>query len=358
MSKHIAAIRGSKYLGFDVSENKLYLSTNYGITWGTGLSVPEITLVTFSHIFENGNILVCSLDAAYVSTDSLATYALCAVYDINGDAFVGTQQCFRSTRESYYNDVNGEILVWGCYSTIAPTWYSNINAWYTIDNGLTIKSFWKAGVSKIDNVVLSCKHCHGIDRCYADGSWWLTTGDGTNHVHTIKFFYDWDTDGWTGTKIAGDNLPSSTSNTSMCVWKCVGTYFYDGYVYWCTDTNPDDDFWGIWRCLIEEYGDKTKIEKLFTFTYEGWGIIGLGEKMLCIERSRAVSDKKVAITKNGIDWEYVYANGGTNFADAYLTFYCPRGPDDRGYFRIDQMSVGEDIQTFTGGETILIKIRD
>lgn len=357
MSKHYIAIRDAKVFAFDPVELKVYLSADYGATWGTGLSV-NINNVAFAHIFENGNILFCSDTKAFYSDNNLATYQESTVLNIDGNPFIGTSQCFRSYTKDSIIENGVELLVWGCYSTTDPTWYVNINAWYSVDNGVTIKSFWKVGTTLVDGVTLSCKHIHGINHCYLDNSWWMSTGDGTDEVHIVKWTYDYVNDIWSGTKIAGDNLPSSTENSSMCVFKSVGLHFYDGYVYWCTDTNPLPDYWGIWRCPITTYGDKTKNELLFRFDYEGWGIVGDGAgKMIASKRLRAGEKKKLAVTKNGVDWSFEYVLGGIELNDKYRSFIILRQPDNRGYFMIDSILNTESIQNFSGGEQLMLKIK-
>lgn len=247
---HICAQRENKVLAFDYATKILSISFDGGLTYPAAKNLTGIaTIITDSYIFGNGNIAFASHTKQYLSTDNLATYAETIVLGIDGNEY--TPSNYNSFRPwmteivSFYNDQ--EFRIWGCYSIDPGTINTNINVWFTNDNGVTIKSIYKFGVSE---PVLNATHIHAVNYNAADGSIIVQTGDTAGTVHIIKKSISdiyANTGDWS-LLLSGDNNDGS---------KITGMAYVDDVMYWCSDSSSLFAQ-GIFRGKYSAFADKTK----------------------------------------------------------------------------------------------------
>jgi len=349
---HISAQRDDKVLSFNDADT-LYLSTDGGDTFPTTLDVTGIgDRIDFAHIFANGNILFATDRKIYLSDDNLATYSEVPVTGIDGNPFVqGTKyNCFRSTGYNIVDIDGSEILVWGNYTNHSSTRYIDVNVWYTVDNGASVKSCYKANTTGTPVDALAAKHIHAVNYDSIGERFIIQTGDGTDECNWISGVYNWGTDTWVWTKIAGDNDGSSTTYGNGTWYKTTGMFFYGGYAYWGSDSSLAARQ-GIIRVAYADLVDSSKYEVIYkhsetvvSFYAENNYMIGTG------------LGKKVIVSNTGESFKLFELVGG-NDVRAYYNI-INRNTD--GYFRLDLSEVTEeDASThrdWTRGQVLLLKI--
>jgi hypothetical protein len=206
------------------------------------------------YLFRGGEILICTNTKAYYSINWI-TLNISTVIGIDGNPFVPVANANNFTlgkNTSKRQIIKGqEILCWGNYD-VGDSTYSNMNLWYTIDKGQTIKSCFKYGTSVPVGkaATIGCKHIHNVDFNPADNTFWAQTGDEpwVTYSHWMKGTYDFPTDVWTWTWIAS-GVNFKTSNI----------IFKDGYAYWAWDNTPG----GVCKCAYADMADYTKHVKVF-----------------------------------------------------------------------------------------------
>lgn len=188
----------------NAATDRLHLSIDGGVTYPYVINSPKNgEYPEFAHIFNNGNILIGFNSSIYLSDNNLTSLSAITVEDLGGGDFTATTNSyFTSTKDKAVVIDGTEILVWGNYSIAAQTASVNINVFYTIDGGATIKVCYRAGVTNPPNLI--ARHVHGVTYREADDSFWIFTGDNANECNVIRGDYDWDLDSWTFTKIAGE----------------------------------------------------------------------------------------------------------------------------------------------------------
>lgn len=247
------AFYDQKLLLFKILKNKIYLKT---------LDVPGINEIRFAYIFKNGNILFTDYTNAYYSHDNLTTFHKSDILDIDGKKYSPNKygNFFSLVIDGRQFIDNKEIRVWGNYATYG-VWQPGISrseqiqVWYTIDEGKTIKTAYKFG----HNIPkLSARHVHAVNMCPWDNTFWVQTGDMKNECHWIQGKYNWKQDSWSwDVKASGDH---------MSYFKSTGFVFLDNYVFWADDSS-DPEKHGIWKTpysnLIANNIDIKLFEKVF-----------------------------------------------------------------------------------------------
>lgn len=243
----------------------LYLSQDQGQSYGPGLSIHDLGTITFIHVFENGNLLICDEQQAYYSED-WQTLNESTVLDIDGNPLVPTEKDNFTLIASFDRQiVDGvEIKAWGNYSTEPGVEYDNINVWYTADYGKTVKSTIKFGTSGNGPISeLETRHVHGVDFNAEDETFWLQTGDHDDEPIVAKGIYDLEKDTWEWDLI-GQGQDYKWSNV----------IFYEGYAYFNLDYSPDG---GVMRAEYEDIGDVSKHKRLLTTPNDAVNMI-MGER--------------------------------------------------------------------------------
>lgn len=269
----------------------LYWSDDGGITWKNrydwGVQYSGDTplagfTITMAHIFSDGTLLFSTSNKIYRSTDKILTITdvtATNVFESDGVTPYTIHTPANATNPGIYfgninNDpidyeINGnEIFVWINYCNVelgaAP-----INVWYTIDNGVNIKSLYTFGQNpqiRDDGSVdggstgtllgdssnpLICRHGHSCVRNPGTFDWYSCCGDDSSNdeVHWLKHTYDPDNDTWVTTNVATDQSDSSK-------WKSIIGGIVSGEVYFGGDaTNaPAQTECGIFKSSIANIG--------------------------------------------------------------------------------------------------------
>ena len=344
----ICATREDKILKFD-GVGILSLSIDGGRNYTKTLDLTSIcSIITRAKFYANGNIMWANHTKCYYSEDNLSTYHESTIVALGGGAF--TPSTFDNFVQ-YNNDnpviINGiEIDIWGCYSVEIGTQNDNINAWYTIDGGQTIKSCYKAGTSIGGQ---TCQHIHAINYCDIDDSFWMQTGDGAagaSNCHWNKGTYNAGTDTWTWVNVMSSNGGG--------YHKTVGMYFYNGYVYWGSDCT-DGLNKGVYKCLYTEITDNTKYVKILATTGVTQGFYTTPEGVMIADE---FGGKQFHISLDrGLNWtKYTL----TDLPDLNTTWnsYFPSMPsNNNGYYKKEIPQLGEAGRNIFSGINLMIRIK-
>jgi len=254
---NIVTIRGDKVLKFNSGTNTLSLSLDGGKTYGISKVITGVTEIQYAKIYLSGNISFGSQTAMYYSTDNLATYHTATVLDKNGNPFVAssTTNFSQWNRDKQWGLIGGiELEVWGNYTQVADGVYVNVNMFYTINEGQTIKAFWTA------DVTYDAYHIHGVTYNDIDDEWWFTTGDGlASHLLSDRVYkckYNSGADTWTVTTMV--------EGTASSVCKIVGLGFNGTSVYSGTDAHLGYvDVAGMYQIPKATFGTTSTWVKIF-----------------------------------------------------------------------------------------------
>jgi hypothetical protein len=267
--KYIDSQRGDK--AFAYAEGRVLLSEDNGHTWPYSMAFPDASLVTFSHILKNGNILFATGAKLYLSTDKLKSYQQVTVKAADGSEYVPHTPQNPELPGWYFHtlpgvvswDVNGsEMMVWGNYCNVLGGAVP-VNIYYSTDSGRTVKIAYSFGQNPFftdngspgggkggtllgdpKNPVLA-RHVHTVAYNPAEDAFYACTGDGTrglgHECHWLRGAYDPKPDRWDW-KI----VKSVVSNSRF---KSGGVNFADGKLYWISDSNgPKPHDRGVFRC--------------------------------------------------------------------------------------------------------------
>ncbi len=296
------AYNNSKLFLFQVLGNKIYLRS---------LDVPGVKKIKFAYIFESGNIIFCDYDNAYYSHDNLLSFQKSSVLDADGKQYLASKHgnFFSLGIDSRQIIKNKEIRVWGNYTNYGD-WQpgvsrsEQIQVWYTVDEGKTIKIAYKFGYT---TPKLICRHIHAVNMCPWDNTFWIQSGDMNNECHWIQGKYNWEEDKWHWeVKASGDH---------MSYYKSTGFVFYDNYVFWADDSS-DPEKHGIWRTaysnLINKKIDTNRFEKILDTNKEIAKLVGNKEGFMIASQYFKSDDNKYKI--------FVTANGGETWKISNTTF--------------------------------------
>lgn len=286
---YIDTQRDHKSFGF--SERSIFLSTDNGRSWRYELDFWDASNITFSHIFENGNILFATQNRLYLSEDNLRTLREIVVKNRDGSDYVPHVPKSPDFPGWYYmslNSVNSwaidgkEMLVWGNYANVKGGGVP-VNIYYSTDYGRTIKVAYTFGQNPYftDNgssggqsgnllgdpkSTVYCRHIHSVVYNPAENAFYACTGDGDREGvgHECKWLkgkYDTTADEW-----EWEVLIEASLNTR---YKSGGINFVDGYLYFASDANgPEPYDRGIFRCRPEDLKNTEKHELLFQPNFE------------------------------------------------------------------------------------------
>ena len=337
---HVIATRDNKWLVYDGTNLKL--SLDQGATYAYTLNVnATIDYVTMGFIFANGNILIGGNTKAYYSNNNLTSIIESTVYDVDGGAFTpgATINNFRSIVFNEWTVDGVSMLIWGTYQ-VAATFLCN--HWYTIDNGVTIKSFYQWGYSE---PALDAEHSHGLVQNPSDGSIWAMTGDAAGSLHWMRYVYTASTDSWTWTELKEGTVNANTQASSS--WA-----FYDGYAYWINDYDIAASS-GMWRVPYADIGDSAKYERLFYAGHAG-DFIADG-----VEQLSSIFDgfKSFLVSNDSLNYRYMRITGGAALVVGEEYILPPLQKNSNGYYIWMQMVTGYNTNNWMAhGQVIKIKV--
>lgn len=300
--------------------NSLLLSVDGGKTYCKRLDITGVNEIDYIHVFKDTyDLLLCTAQKAYYSSDWINLNES-TVLGIDRNTFAPTtyDNFLITAKMSEIAIIDGqEILCWGNYSTDAATEYLNINIWYTVDKGRTIKSCFKFGMSIPNGQIepLLARHVHNVNFNPTDNTFWCQTGDEptTTYSHWLKGTYNTATDMWTWILVGSGNH-----------FKTGNMEFYGGYAYVSWDI-PNG---GVKKCLYSDMGNTANHQQIL-ITPNDCGAILIGKR----------GDMLALIGKYGGDEiarMLFYSTDGVNFhqiigevpetMNSYGTFYV-------GYWR-------------------------
>lgn len=312
----IRAVRGNKWLKFD-NVGVFSLSLDNGATYPITLDLTGVCdIISRAKIYPNGNIMWTNQTTAYYSTDNLATYHESIVTNENGTPFVpDTYDNFKQEScDAQDVTINGVYIdCWGVYSIHSTA----INAWYTTDSGIHIKSCYK------NNSTISgqnIRHIHAINYNTALNEFIMEFGDAVSGWN--RGTYNTVTDAWTWTNIVTEDGSGYHKSTGM--------QFHSGYAYWTSDST-DAAKKGVWKCAYANIGTGTDYTKIRDLSVVGNNLYGTGGIMIV---ANIVQNKIDMSVDYGITWEQFTLTGGPVPA-AGFSYIGIDGPDSNYFFRAD-----------------------
>lgn len=281
----------NKNKAFAFTDNEILFSNDNNKSWHHKIVFPEAQNITFSHIFENGNVLFATLNKLYLYEENLESYHEITVKDIDDSNYIPHVPKNPEYPGWYYHTISGqnswmidgnEMLVWGNYGNVKGG-ATPLNIYYSIDNGKTVKIAYSFGqnpyfsddgspgggqggklLGNSANPVF-CRHIHCVSYNPNENAFYACTGDHNQpegrEVHWLRGEYDSSQDIWNWNVIITENLNSR--------YKAGGINFIDGQMYWISDANgPEPHDRGIFRCNPADIGNPTSHTKLYNPKYE------------------------------------------------------------------------------------------
>lgn len=280
---------GPRAFGFTL--DTVMLSEDCGHTWAHQLAFPAAQEITFSHIFENGNVLFATAAELFLATENLTQCRPVKVLRPDGSEYLPHVPRNAKYPGWYFHPLNGvnswmvagrEMLVWGNYCNVEGGGVP-VNIYYSVDNGETVKLAYSFGqnpdfgdngtpgggqggtlLGDAANPVI-CRHIHCVSFNPAENAFYACTGDGNKpkglECHWLRGTYDQATDKWDWKVIVSDRWNSR--------YKSGGINFVDNQVYWIADANGEEPYdRGIFRCAPADIPNRAAHEQLFDPQYE------------------------------------------------------------------------------------------
>ena len=281
----------NKNRAFSFTDNEIQLSDDNSHTWRFKKKFSDAQNITFSHIFNNGEVLFATREKLYLCKQKLESYNEIIVKNIDGSDYLPHKPKNPDNPGWYFHTVAGvnswiingkEMLVWGNYSNVKGG-ATPLNIYYTVDNGKTVKIAYSFGqnpyftdngspgggtggnlLGNPDNPII-CRHIHCVAYNPAEDAFYASTGDGNRpkgwECHWLRGKYDAIKDKWSWQVIITESL-----NTR---YKAGGISFVDGQLYWISDANgPEPHDRGIFRCNPADIADPKSHTLLFNPKYE------------------------------------------------------------------------------------------
>lgn len=279
---------GNQAFGF--TADTIFLSEDNSHSWPCQLGFWDAANITFSHIFQNGNILFATRNRLYLASDKLQTIKEIIVKNPDGSDYLPHVPRNPEYPGWYFMSLSGvnswivdgkEILVWGNYANVAGGAVP-VNIYYSVDNGNTVKTAYTFGQNPYyrdngatggsDGALLGnagnphfCRHIHCVMYNPAEKAFYACTGDGDRpEGHECKWLrgtYSFARDLWHWEVIIEASL-----NTR---YKSGGINFVDGKLYFAADANgPEPYDRGIFCCDPQDIGNKEKHQLLYQPNYE------------------------------------------------------------------------------------------
>jgi hypothetical protein len=350
---YIDSQRGSR--AFSFSDNMVFLSEDNSHTWAESAAFPDARNITFSHIFENGNILFATQAKIFISTDNLRSHKEITLKRPDGTDYMQHTPKNPDNPGWYFATLTGvnswkignmEMLVWGNYGNVAGG-ATPLNIYYSTDNGKTVKIAYSFGQNHYycdngsagggatgtllgdpNNPVL-CRHIHTVAYNPAENAYYACTGDADQpegyECHWLRGTYDSAKDSWNWKVIVSEKTNSR--------YKAGGITFVDGKLYWISDANgplPHDS--GVFCCNPADIANPKAHTMLYDPKYECANMIIQDGVILAGHYATASPFTLGIIISNDM---------GKTWAEYDLKEFGPRSPvrfqqkNEDGWFRVD-----------------------
>lgn len=261
-SANIGYCRDNKVLA--LKNGYLWLSYDYGVTFKKSLYAPYITEIKCSYIWDNGNVLICSLNEVFISNDNFSTIRKARVF-FNGsevDFSSYTDDCFKNQLSVEHIYINGkEYFIWGSYNNVLYPGHSPVCIFYS--DGYSVKVAYAFGnnatygnISLNPSNTVIARHVHSVS-VMPDDSILVLTGDGTNECHLMKGGLNTITDTWTWRILY---TSAGASSTDWYKWSVAR--YVNGYWYTALDIQYNDHR-GLYKILYSDFGTPGNWVSLF-----------------------------------------------------------------------------------------------
>jgi len=352
---YIDSQRGNRSFAF--SDKEIFLSEDNSRTWNYSNKFPDAANITFSHIFENGNILFATRTKLFLSTNNLSSYKEIILKNQDGTDYLPHTPKNPDYPGWYFMSLSGEnswkikgkeVLAWGNYGNVEGG-ATPSNIYYSADNGHTVKIAYQFGQNPYrrdngaaggnegtllgdpDNPVF-CRHIHCVAYNPGEDAFYACTGDGNRpeglECHWLRGKYDSDNDSWDWKVIISESL-----NTR---YKGGGISFVNGQVYWASDANgPEPYDRGIFRCNPADIANTEKHTLLFHPKYECANMI-IQDGVIIAAHYATASPFTLGII--------ISPDMGKTWFEYDLKEFGPRSPvrfhkkNSEGWFRVDLRS--------------------
>ncbi len=281
----------NKNRAFAFTDSEILLSYDNSHTWRYKRKFEDTQNITFSHIFDNGNVLFGTREKLFLCNKKLKSWKEIIIKDMDGSDYIPHIPKNSDNPGWYFHtiaginswEINGkEMLVWGNYANVKGGAVP-LNIYYSTDNGKTVKIAYSFGqnpyfsdngsqgggsdgnpLGNANNPII-CRHIHCVSYNPAEDAFYACTGDGNRpegwEVHWLRGEYDVALDKWDWQVILTESLNSR--------YKAGGINFVDGQMYWISDANgPEPHDRGIFRCNPADIANPAAHTKLFDPKYE------------------------------------------------------------------------------------------
>lgn len=281
----------NKNRAFAFNENEILLSFDNSHTWSFRKKFQDANNITFSHIFDNGNILFATKEKLYLCKNKLKSCREIMVKDPDGSDYIPHDPKDPGNPGWYFHTIAGinswmingkEMLVWGNYANVKGG-ATPLNIYYSTDNGETVKIAYSFGqnpyfkdngspgggvdgkpLGNPDNPII-CRHIHCVSYNPTEKAFYACTGDANRpegmEVHWLRGTYDEARDQWDWQLIITESMNSR--------FKGGGINFVEDQMYWISDANgPEPHDRGIFRCNPEDLTNPEAHTLLFNPEYE------------------------------------------------------------------------------------------
>ncbi|MDD4756230.1 MAG: hypothetical protein PHG29_09135 [Prolixibacteraceae bacterium] len=344
----------TKNMAFGYTDDAVFMSEDNSHTWPHRADFWDAKNITFSHIFENGNVLFATRNRLYLSSDKLGTYREIIMKNPDGTDYLPHVPKNPEMPGWYFATLTGvnswiidgrEIMVWGNYGNVAGGAVP-INIYYSTDNGQTVKIAYAFGINpyRHDNGASGgntgkpignpdnpnfCRHIHCVSYNPLERAFYACTGDGDRpEGHECKWLrgtYNSANDKWDWKIIIEASL-----NTR---YKGGGINFVDGKLYWISDANgPEPHDRGLFCCDPADIANTKAHELLYQPKYECANMI-IQDGVILAGHYATASPWECGI---------IYSpDMGKTWVEYDLKEYGPRSPiqfqkkNDEGWFRVD-----------------------
>ncbi|WP_236972594.1 hypothetical protein [Membranihabitans marinus] len=281
----------NKNMAFAFNESEVLFSIDNSHTWKYRKAFPDAQKITFSHIFDNGNVLFATDQKIYLGKKRLKSIKEITVKDVDGSDYIPHTPKNPENPGWYFHTIAGvnswqidgkEILVWGTYANVKGG-ATPLNIYYSTDNGKSVKIAYSFGqnpyfsdngsagggldgnlIGNANNPII-CRHIHCVAYNPAENAFYACTGDrnrpNEDEVHWLKGRYDGSSDTWDWKVILSEKWNSR--------YKAGGINFVDGQMYWISDANGEEPYdRGIFRCDPADLANPEAHTMLFNPKYE------------------------------------------------------------------------------------------
>lgn len=339
---HLCTTRGDKILAFD-GVDTVSLSLDNGKTYPYSKQIVGMEpMICYAYIWLTGEIMFCTDTKAYYSHDNLTTINESAVVGIDGNPWTAPvlYSNFSPLNIGQYH--KDDMPYWGAYGSDPNTANGQVNAWYSVDKGVTIKSWFKTGVSL---GLQASNHIHNINYDIISDTFIILLGD--DFCRWIRGVYDSLNDTW--------ELTHLKTGDGTTYFKSAGFIWRGDDLYWVVDSNTSA-VQGIWTCKYSDILNEENYERIYIHNDDTYCAIGDENEILFADGIK----NKISFSFDGVNI-YTHVLTSVLAANDQGSLLCFTPKNKEGFYRCELWSVndqseGAAIRNMYLGPTMLFKI--